>query len=212
MLSAGAGARAQQPTTAVSRQSSQLLPALFRDVDPEQRLSVLYLGPATSETVAFFSAYRSHLHIADLFSELPPPATTAEEDRPAFLRRHFTRALQLSADRRFDLCFFWDLFDYLDGAALTALLAVLRPYLHPATLAHGFCMHSPRSPAPPVCYGIQQADTLSIRSRPVRLPGYAPHNQKQLRDLLHCFRLERSVLLPDRRLELLLRAQLAPAG
>ena len=45
-------------------------------------------------------------------------------------------------------------------------------------------------------------------SRPALLPGYSPRNQGQLERLLDCFAVTRSVLLPESRLELLLRAKL----
>ena len=147
-----------------------------------------------------------------MFSELPTPEPEEDADRSVQLQAFFAGLLQLPGEHRFDICLFWDLFDYLGDSALPALLTVLRPHLKYATLAHGFTMHSPRSPAQPFLYGIRESGALSVRTRRQTPPGYAPHNQKHLRDLLHCFRLERSVLLPDRRLEMLLRAQLQPTG
>ncbi|MGB1141920.1 MAG: hypothetical protein ACPG1A_13545, partial [Halioglobus sp.] len=52
-------------------QASTLLPRLFEGADEEARLTVLNIGPALPETVAFFSGFRCRLYFADLFSELP---------------------------------------------------------------------------------------------------------------------------------------------
>jgi hypothetical protein len=41
-----------------------------------------------------------------------------------------------------------------------------------------------------------------VRPRQEILPGYAPHAQSELQQLLNCFRFDHSVLLPDGRLEL----------
>ena len=100
------------------------------------------------------------------------------------------------------------MFNFLDSEAISAFLTVLRPHLKQSSLAHAFSVHNLKTPQGSHLYGINQLDTLSFRSRRAALPGYAPHSQRELKELLHCFRLERSVLLPDSRLELLLQARL----
>ncbi|MDZ7785124.1 MAG: hypothetical protein U5K56_19970 [Halioglobus sp.] len=185
-------------------QSSQLLSSLFRDLDEEQRLSVLHLGPPLQETLEFFSGHRCRLQVVDLFAELPLPA---EEETENGLVAHMRQLLQFPVDARFDACLFWDLFNYLDAPALTAFLDVLVPHLSPACLAHGFSIHNPRTPQAGKRYGISATETLSVRARKEPLPGYAPHSQNQLKALLHCFDIERTVLLADKRLEFLLRAR-----
>lgn len=187
-----------------STQSSQLLPSLFGDFDEEQRLSVLHLGPPLQETLEFFSGRRCRLQVVDLFAELPLPA---EEDTANGLVAHMRQLLQFPGEARFDVCLFWDMFNYLDAPALTAFLDVLAPHLPPACLAHGFSIHNPRAPQAGKRYGISAEETLSVRTRKESLPGYAPHSQNRLKELLHCFDIERTVLLADKRLEFLLRAK-----
>lgn len=188
----------------LSTQASQLLPELFRGVDEERRLSVLHVGTPCSDTMEFFSGFRCRLQVIDLFSELPPPPA-AETERG--LEAYFADLLQLSANCAFDVCLFWDLFDYLDDSALPAFLTALQPYTASDCRAHGFSVHNPRTPANNFRYGILDGNTLSLRQRTAALPGYSPHTQHQLNALLRGFRMERSVLLSDRRLELLLRAK-----
>ncbi|MCB1844789.1 MAG: hypothetical protein KDI09_17635 [Halioglobus sp.] len=197
-----------------SIQSSQLLPALFRGVEDDQRLAVLHLGPARQDTLDFFSQRRCRLHIVDVFAELPLPA---EEDTEHGLSANLRDLLQLSGDTVFDVCLFWDLFNYLDARALRALLEALEPCLGKTTVAHGFSVHNPRSPDQGLVYGINDTDAISMRRRGRSIPGYRPHSQNRLLELLYCFRMERTVLLADQRLEMLLRArtgseQRAPAG
>lgn len=185
-------------------QASKLLPSLFRQLDPEALVTVFHVGPAVPETVDFFCGYRCKLHFVDVFAELPIVATDAA---PLAVLDRFSALLRLPRDTRFDICLFWDIFNYLDREAIRAFVSRLQPYLHPHSLAHAFSVHNRNAPEGRHLYGIQQFDTLSCRRRATPPPGYAPHSQRELIEMLHCFRLERSVLLPDSRLELLLQAK-----
>lgn len=188
-----------------STQASKLLPHLFENIDEERAVTVFHVGPALPETVNFFSSYRCKLHFIDLFSELP---MVAREDQTPSLAQQFEEQLQFPANTHFDICLFWDVFNYLDREAISAFLRVLRPHLKQSCRAHAFSVHNLKTPQIKHVYGINQPDTLSFRNRPDALPGYAPHSQSDLKALLlHCFQLERSVLLPDSRLELLLHAK-----
>lgn len=189
-----------------SIQNTKILPALFERFEDEQRVIVLNIGPALPETVNFFSDFRCKLHFVDIFSELP---IEAEVENDEDLRPRFRELLQVPPDTRFDICLFWDLFNFLDHQRVRALLATLRPYLAKDGLAHAFSVHNPRTH--PYCshlYSIRDLHTLKLRERTDRLPGYAPHSQRRMREMLECYTLERSVLLPDSRLELLLHAKL----
>ena len=189
--------------TTNSTQASQILPNLFRDVDESQRLRVLHLGPACQDTIDFFSDFRCRLRVIDLFADLPIPPVEETENG---LEAHFRQLLQLDAQERFHLCLFWDLFNYLDAPALAALLSVLAPNLADGCLGHGFSVHNPRTPENQFIYGIRDNQTISLRPRPNATPGYAPHSQNRLTELLQGLKIERSVLLSDRRLGLLMRS------
>lgn len=188
-----------------STQSSKLLSSLFENIDEEQRVTVLHIGSALPETVDFFSRYRCKLYFADLFSELP--IVDSEDDDPP-LEQTFSELLHLQQGIKFDICLFWDLFNFLDSEAIAAFLRVLRPHLHSASVAHGFAVHNLRSPQGDQLYGIARLDAFNIRSRSTVVPGYAPHAQGKLKAMLNCFSFDRSVLLPDSRLELLFSARL----
>lgn len=181
-------------------QVSQLLPSVLQRVVEGERVTVLDVGPALPETVAFFSSAPCTLHIADLFSALP---LAQEGDGPAY-REQFNRLLPLPPDTRFDICLFWDIFNYLPFAAASALLELLHPHLHAETRGHAFGVHKRGTPEDSRIHGILGADTLNLRPRRQPLPGYAPMPQSQLQSLLVDFRFERSVLLADSRLEILL--------
>lgn len=185
-------------------QASTLLPRLFERASEDTRLTVLNIGPALPETVAFFSDFRCRLYFADLFSELPLALPEDVAGAPGdYLEHRLRDALALPAGTAIDICLFWDLFNFLDADALTALAAVLRPHLHEDSVAHGFSVHNTRAPQGRYLYGINSMDELNLRRRPTPVPGYAPHSQSRLKSLLGGLRVERSLLLPDSRLELL---------
>lgn len=153
----------------------------------------------------FFSRFRCKLYFIDLFDDLPA-LTTCEDDTPSPLQL-FSESLQFPSSTRFDLCLFWDLFNFLDSDAITALQEALSPHLHSGSLGHGFAVHNRRTEQSGKLYGIRGLDQLSIRPRPAALPGYSPYNQGQLEKMLVSFRVTRSVLLADSRLELLFHAR-----
>ncbi len=189
----------------IETQSSQLLPTLFANVDEDRRLTVLHLGPALPETVTFFSGYRSKLFFADPLSELPPAACSDGGSEEGIDRqRQMAAALELPEGLRFDLCLFWDLFNFLDDTSVTALQDVIRPHLHPSSLGHGFAAHTARVRPPDRTYAIRSVGELAVR--PIEPPrtGYVPRGQGPLKTLLNRFEFGRTVLLPDKRLEFLL--------
>ncbi|MBT4519455.1 MAG: hypothetical protein HOC23_05570 [Halieaceae bacterium] len=191
-----------------STQPSTLLASLFEHLDEERCLTVLDIGSALPETVDFFSRYRCKLHFVDLFSELPIVAGEIEEEGDSSLQQQFSELLQFPVGTRFDICLFWDLFNFLDSEAISAFVTALRPNLRIGSLAHGFAVHSTKSPQGDHLYGVSGMDELRVRHRAARLPGYTPHTQGQLQNLLNDFSFDRSMLLPDSRLELLLRVSI----
>jgi hypothetical protein len=195
----------KKPLQKTSTQTSKLLPSLFEQFDEGQQVTVFHVGAALPETVDFFCGFRCKLHFIDIFSELP---IVTDEDTTPDLQHQFQNLLQFPPDTLFDICLFWDLFNFLNTEAIIALLNVLYPHLKESSLAHAFSVHNTKNKKVNQLYGIRQLDTLTVKDRRAELPGYAPHSQRRLKELLHCFTLERSVLLPDSRLELLLQSKL----
>ncbi|MCJ7815707.1 MAG: class I SAM-dependent methyltransferase [Xanthomonadales bacterium] len=188
----------------LSRQPSKLFPDLFKKIDPGRRLTVLEIGPALTETVDFFSRFTCRLHFVDLYHE---PFVREQQARLSEkeLRHAFEEQFRFPADTRIDICLFWDFLCYLDDAALRAFNSALRPWLHPGTKAHGFGAHHLAVRVENVQYGILNQETLSIRNRQAaQLPSH-PHSQVEMHDMLNCFDFERGLLLPEGKLEMLLK-------
>jgi len=187
-------------------QPSRLLSALFETVDGEWPLTVLNVGPALPETVEFFSGFRCKLHIADLYTELP--FRVPDDDHLPGLDSQLEEALELPGGALFDICLFWDVLNFMNREAIAVLMAKLRPHLHPGSRAHCFAVHSPKTPVATDYFGIVSSTEFRVRQRPEPPPDYQPHPQGELVSLLKFFQVDRSVLMPDRRIELLLNARL----
>ncbi len=154
--------------------------------------------------MTFFSRYRCRLHFADLFAELP---IDPDDDPDTPLAQQFARLLAVPEGTVFDICLFWDLFNFLDAEAIAALMTALAPHLHEGTRGHGFAVHNVRTPQSKQLFAISDQAELTVRARPAALPGYSPHPQNRLKELLSGFTIVRSVLLADSRLEMALAAR-----
>jgi hypothetical protein len=179
--------------------SSRLLPGVFEAIGEVPRLTVLDAGSALPESVDFFSQSRCRLCFADIFEEV---AGEAEEmrDEGVWLAL-FNRVFDYPADTRFDLCLFWDVFNYLDDIALRALATALRPFLHDKTMAHGFAVLNRRTRVPSAQYGVLARDQISVRPRPLPAVARFPRSQANLESVFPIFNARRSVLHGDGLLE-----------
>lgn len=184
---------------------SKLIASLVGEPEPGHRLTVLDIGPADPETVTFFSQFKCRLHFCDLFSEqiLHEQRDELEEKE---LARRFIELLDFPADTKFDICLFWDIFDYLDNPAIDAFNAALRPFIHTGTRAHGFGSMNGKTIIPNQSYGLKSVETLQIKQVPDRqLMGY-PHPQAELKKILSDFDIRKGILMSDGRLEMLMHS------
>lgn len=186
-----------------SRLDSKLFGALFQSVDANHRLTVLEIGSALPETVDFFSRYRCRLIFVDLFDE--PFVRDQADLSETGLRHAFEERFRFPPGTGLDLCLFWDFLSYLDDPALRAFNSALRPWLHAGTRAHGYGAHHLAVRLANVQYGVHDRETLSVRERVSRPLPTHPHSQVEMHEMLNCFAFERGLLLPDGRLEMLLK-------
>ena len=191
-----AGARDQQ---------TLLFPSLVKNVDPDRRLSVLEIGPALPETLAYFSNYKCRLHFAAMYTD-PILEMQAGDHTEAEMAAHLKRSFSFRKGTRFDLCLFWDFLNYLNDRALRAFNTALQPYLYQSTRAHAFTLRTLDTSFTNQQYGIRQDHLFSVRPRSGIQPRTFPHTQAILVNLLTEFDIDQGMLLPDGRLEVLLSA------
>jgi hypothetical protein len=189
----------------VSTYQSKLFASLFQLRDVNQRLTVLEIGIALPETVEFFSQFKCRLHFVDLFRE---PFVAGQADLSETELRHaFEEKFRFSAGTRIDLCLFWDFLSYLDDPALRAFNSALMPWLHGGSRGYGFGVHHLAIRLANVQYGIRDRETLTLRERFTRQMRSHPHSHIEMREMLTCFDFERGLLLPDGKLEMLLKSR-----
>ncbi len=187
-------------------QPSKLLPSLFRSLDTGRRLTILDVGGALPETVEFFSRFKCRIHFIDLFCE-PVVRELQQNSNYKELHHQFEKLLKLPDGTRLDICLLWDFLCYLDDPALRAFNNVLRPYMYYGTRAHGFVVHHLAIRLENKQYGVMQEDALSVRLRQAKQMATHPHSQVEMHEMLSCFDFDRGLLLPDGKLELLLKAR-----
>jgi len=186
-----------------SQLNTRLFAALFQQVDPNHRLTVLEIGSALPETVDFFARFKCRLLFVDLFGE---PFVHGQADLSETELRHcFEERFRFPPGTRLDLCLFWDFLSFLDDPALRAFNSALRPWLYAGSRAHGFGAHHLAIRLAHVRYGVHDRETFSIRERSGRQLPTHPHSQVEMHEMLNCFAFERGLLLADGKLEMLLK-------
>ena len=187
-------------------QPSKLFSSLFRSLDAGHRLTILNVGVALPETVEFFSRFKCRIHFIDLFSE-PVVSELQQVSSAKEIQHQFEKLLKLPEGARLDICLLWDFLCYLDDPALRAFNHALRPYMYDETRAHGFGVHHLAIRLENKQYGVMEEDKLSVRLRRSKQLATHPHSQVEMHEMLSCFDFDRGLLLPDGKLEMLLKAR-----
>ena len=194
---------AQPPT-----QRSLLFASLYsRDID--RRLTVLDVGPATPETVKYFSGSNCRLVFADLFDDVL--GNNGQAPSPEQWQQRFECGLNIPSGVRFDVCLFWDLLNYLDDRSLRAFCHALQPFVHEGSVGHGLGLQSGARTLPRRLYGIRSDDSFVLKAAQ-QTTDWPCHTRPPtlLPESLPMFPLARAVLLSNGRMEYTLRA--APGG
>jgi hypothetical protein len=183
--------RAEIPASATLK--VPLFRTLIERLDDEARWVVLDLGAARTQTISLFGRFRCRLDIADIREDL---GRLNGEPDPALLRETAEAVLPLRQSEPTDVVLCWDLLNYLDRPALTAVMSCIAARAHRGTLAHALIVYSDKlMPERPGQYVPLDEQTLTNLgdARPERnAPRYSPD------DLARCmpaYKIERAMLL-----------------
>ena len=189
--------------------SSNLIGQLFEFAQPGDRLLVADMGYPSPSTVRFFNQYRCRLEFLDLINT-DYLSSYPEDAEPSALVEYFQAGLNLRPGAIIDICLFWDIFNYLDRPGLEAFMQALGPYINSST--QGYCLGvlSGRNRLPYCQYGIDSRTSLSQTQLSGHQPDVHFHSQRDLNSLLPYFEVDKSRLMPDGRVEYLLRDNLLP--
>lgn len=177
----------------------------------DKRWVVLDLGPAQASTIGFFNRFRCRLDIVDLPPRLE--SLNTEEDKQQ-LHEQAEALLPKTRGEATDIVLCWDLLNYLNRPALTALMNCIAARSQTGTLVHALIIYSgTRMPAIPGLYApvndpddesetTDRLTNLPLTGEEKEAPRYTPD------DLTHCMRdyhIERAKLLSNGMQEFLFR-------
>ncbi len=196
-------AKTPEPTAFTTR----LLPEVFdlKRLAEGESVRVIDLGPARGETILFLGQFNSRYHVADIVAELKKlnQRLAADEDLgDEEILEHLRGALNLEAGDTFDVCLFWDVFNYLDLRVLPLFARLLLPHLAPKARAYGFAVLNKNTPLCEQSYGVINSELLSVSPVPrVGLPF--SHSQSAIKDAISGIAIKQSILRSDGRLEMI---------
>ena len=182
----------------------RLFPAMVESLRERGAATVLDLGGASGGTVLLFAGCRCRLVFADLLSESGGKAAGFAPD--AIAARVSEVVSSGAGGRPVDAVLFWNLVNYLEPAALTALMQRLTPQLSRGALLHLLVEYTATripDPAPrlvPLSPDELRVDVPGPGTRPS--PGYTPGDVQRFMGTLWA---EKTVLLGNGMQEFLFR-------
>lgn len=195
--------RPTDPTAAAQpvRFNAPLFSKLVRRLDTDRRCVVLDLGAARTQTVALFGRYRCRLDVADLCGGLD--ALNAETD-PRMLREAAEALLPARHGEAADVVLCWDILNYLERPALTALMSRVATRARAGALVHTLIVYSDTHMPAQAGHFIPQEDCsltdVAVYRHEREAPRYAPID---LTNCLNGYSLERAMLLSNGMQEIL---------
>jgi hypothetical protein len=154
--------------------------------------SILDLGPALGQNIAFFGQFGCRVHVGDFYRSRLEAGVFTDEDHPA---RQYARLLPLAADERFDVVIAWDLLDYLEPKDVDALVAHLAPTLHDGTLLFAMVSYQKEIPASPMRFRIADDEHLIYETGGAARRPCRRHKLPDLERHLPGFKIDSSFLL-----------------
>ena len=164
----------------------------FSGLDRRQRLNILDLGSAESESIDFYNHFLAQICIADLVNERDPgQGWQIDQELPDQAR-----------GMHFDVCLLWDCPNFLDKHSLREFGQDLASRFHANTRVHAIAAYTSAWAFEAYRYSMLDYDRIVIKPRSGNVPH--PHSQTDIEKALPGFRIQRVVLRPGNRLELLL--------
>lgn len=190
--------------------ASRLLPDLFAEDTANQDtvISVADFGPARASTISFLNQFRCKLQVIDIIDQIKKINQVVRDEpdiAPGELVDEINRALPLNSGVRFDVCLFWDVFNYQDLRLVAAFGEALSPYLAPDFVGHGFAVLNRSNPLWEQNYSIVDRNSLQIQPLPKAAELPYKHSQSAINGVLKGLSIRQSVLREDGRLEFLIR-------
>lgn len=183
--------------------NAPLFHQLLQRMEDGGRWVVLDLGTVRSDTIRVLGRYRCRLEIVELADSID--GLNAELDA-RLLRQRVEQALPPRGRESIDLVLCWDLINYLNQPALTAVMESIAGRCKRGALAHGLVYYSAQKmPERPGCFVPLDEQRLVNLARPT---GERPAPRYSPEDLARCmprYQVERGRLLRNGMQEFLFR-------
>ena len=188
---------------------SRALPRFLAAMRLVRSPALVDLGPVTGQNVAFLGSHLGcKLYLDDVFGDIERLTREHRESAiPAALADRLTYA-EASIDGV--LC--WDVFDYLDAAAASALAARLARILKPGGIGMAQFSTVRSAVLQYHKYIMVDPEHLEHRSIPAVRPTTRLWSSRDVQRLFNLFEIDESFLLVHRQRETLFHKGLAPAG
>ena len=185
--------------------TSPLLFGVLQALDPETRIEVLELAPATAGLLDYFSQFHSKLYLPGCRDELLALCVNNDEDAPP-LSRIFNRCIPWpNSNNTLDLVLLWDLPNYLDKQVLSALITYLAPHVTKRTVVHTYIHTRQTMPAHPGDYQLTHENNVTVDLAAAWNASSPMYYQELINKVFAPFRVQRGMLLANGLQEYILR-------
>lgn len=192
------------------RVNAPLLRRLVESLSTERRSVVLDLGPVRPATVSLLTPFRCRLEIVSLADGLHELESTEGLEGPpdaGLLQERAEALLPPPRPEPVDIVLCWDLLNYLDRPALTALMDRVAARMRPGGLLHALIAYSsPRMPARPNEFSPHADGSLVEVTTTTELRNAPRYSAEDMRRCLRSFRSDGATLLKNGMQEQLFRA------
>jgi hypothetical protein len=188
--------------------NSPLLFGALQALDPESRVEILELSPASTQFLDYFSQFHCKLYLPGCREQLLTlRSDDGETEQP--LSSAFSSSIALPEDETcsLDLVLLWDLPNYLDKQVLSALIYYLAPHVSKKTVLHTYIHTRQTMPAYPGDYRLTPENNVQV-DMPAAWNAASPmYYQELLHKVFAPFRVDRGMLLANGLQEYILRIQ-----
>jgi hypothetical protein len=154
---------------------------------------ILELGPARNGNIQFWSQWSPSIYVADLRASLPLPVLLSED--PDVPGHDWAHILGLPDNGGFDVILAWDLFNYLDLAAISGLMRYLRRFCRQETVLFTMIYDQKQMPDEITVYRIKDDAHLIYENSSSKMKDCPRHQPRVLSAALSQFRTSNSFRL-----------------
>lgn len=162
-------------------------------------LTVLDVGPAVPETISFFNRISCRVYVLDLIGSRNQPLNGHQTWLGDFA--HLSDIIP--TDEHFDICLFWDYFNYIDDEKLIEFGEILSTHISMSTRAHAFVAFNMGKPIRQQQYGINEVNEVVLKVLGDEPVPY-PRTRSDIVHFLPQLEVQRAMLLTENRQEIFL--------